>query len=531
MKTEEELKKEQEARKPFDEFLKKSKPKNLADGLGRGVNSIVGGALGGVGIAVLAPTAGFAAGKKRGGVLGGIAGAAGGAVVGVIGGAGMLLGGTVSGVTQVVRGAAATPAAIKAKKDGKWWNEAKNEWVLTNLKEISIPVNDDDLLKKIEDDLDSAGKPSTTQSTEVKETYYYDALEIDPNADPSSIKRRYYILARKYHPDKVGQDDKESAEKFKQIAEAYQVLIDPQLRQKYDKDGRDGLSGDKTDVNDNQITDPSILMAFLFGSDKFNDYFGRLSTSTSTMLGDSAKLSKEDSRILQERRCARLAIKLAEKVEPWLMDDFDLFKMMSASEAEELSKASFGYELVMVLGMAYEVTALQFLGSTESGIGMPSIGKWAAGQKATLKQKKVGRQTQVKSLRATFTAMQLQKEYQQKIKEAETPEEKARLEKEFEEVSQATVLSLIWTKTVVDITSTIHKTCQMLFFDQNVDKNSRKKRAHAVKNLGLLFQSTQEPNKPKQAAKDLFEEAALAAMVETLKRKDEASFSASFRKK
>ncbi|CAJ1953462.1 unnamed protein product [Cylindrotheca closterium] len=529
-KTEEELKKEQEdAKKELDELFKKSKPKNLADGLGQGVNNIVGGALGGVGIAVLAPTAGFAAGMKRGGILGGIAGGTGGVVVGAIGGVGMILGGAVSGVTQIVRGAAAQPAAMKAKKDGKWWNENTHEWALTNLKETNIPENDDDLLKNIKDDLDSAGKPGSA-SAEVKDTFYYDALEIDTSADPSAIKRRYYILARKYHPDRVGQDDKESADKFKQIAEAYHVLSDPKLRQTYDKEGRDGLSGDKTDINGSGM-DPSILMAFLFGSDKFNDYFGRLATSTSAMLGDSAKFSAEDSRTLQERRCTRLAVKLAEKVEPWVKDDFEICTTMWATEAVELSKASYGYELVKVLGMAYEVTALQFLGSTESGVGMPSIGKWAAGQKAKRKQKKAGNQTQVESLRATFNAIQLQQEYEQKIKEAKTPEEKAQLEKELEDAAQSSVLSLIWTATVVDITSTIHETCQMLFFDQSVDKESRKKRAKAVKNLGLTLQACPEPIKEKQDAKHVFEEAALAAMVETMKQKDEASFSASFRNK
>lgn len=444
--------------------------------------------------------------------------------MGAVGAVGMVLGGAVSGVTQIVRGGLAQPAATKAKKLGKWWNENTHEWVLTNLGETNVPENDDDLLKKISDDLDSAGKPGA--SSEVKDTYYYDTLEVDTSAHASAIKRRYYILARKYHPDRVGQDDKESAEKFKQIAEAYHVLSDPKLRQKYDQDGREGLSGDKTDINDGGV-DPSILMAFLFGSDKFNDYFGRLATSTSAMLGDSAKFSAEDARTLQQRRCTRLAIKLAKKVEPWLEDDYDVCNALWATEAVELIKASYGYELVKVLGMAYEVTALQFLGSTESGIGMPSIGKWAAGQKAKRKQKKVGNETQVKSLRATFSAMQLQQEYKEKIKEAKTPEEKAQLEKELEDAAQSSVLSLIWTATVVDITATIHETCQMIFFDQSVDKEARKKRAYAVKNLGLAFQACPAPIKEKQDAKHLFEEAALAAMVETMKRKDEASFSAS----
>jgi curved DNA-binding protein CbpA len=89
-------------------------------------------------------------------------------------------------------------------------------------------------------------------------------LEVGPKAEPSAIKRSYYVLARKYHPDKVGKEDKEAAEKFKEIAEAYQVLSDPELRAKYDKEGRGGLSADKTSVaEDMPKLDPTILFSFL----------------------------------------------------------------------------------------------------------------------------------------------------------------------------------------------------------------------------------------------------------------------------
>ena len=89
-------------------------------------------------------------------------------------------------------------------------------------------------------------------------------------------------MARKYHPDKVAKDDKEAADKFKDIAEAYQVLSDPELRAKYNKEGKDGLSADRTDVADSpNQADPAILFAFLFCSDKFGDYVGRLAMATS----------------------------------------------------------------------------------------------------------------------------------------------------------------------------------------------------------------------------------------------------------
>ena len=176
-------------------------------------------------------------------------------------------------------------------------------------------------------------------------------LEVDPKAEPSAIKRQYYKLARQYHPDKVGADNKEAADKFKDVAEAYQVLSDPTLRKKYDSDGKDALTGDKTDIQGDSKPDPAILLAFLFGSDRFNDYIGRLATSTSAMLGDSAKLSMKDARTLQYRRVTRLASKLAAKIEPWVNEDFDACKVMWKTEAEDLCTANYGWELVQAIGM------------------------------------------------------------------------------------------------------------------------------------------------------------------------------------
>lgn len=271
---------------------------------------------------------------------------------------------------------------------------------------------------------------------------------MDPKADDSAIKRKYYVLARKYHPDK--NDSADAADKFKEIAEAYQVLSDPTLRAKYDTDGKEALSGDKTSVGqDGNRPDPAILLAFLFGSDKFNHYIGRLATSTSAMLGDSSKLTVADARKLQERRVTRLAVILADKVEPWTKEDFDLCKVQWQTEAETLVSASYGWELIQALGMAYEVAAVQFLGSTESGLGMPSIGKWAEGQQARAKGRKVAQKSQLKTMMATLDVMKLQMEYQEKIAKAGTDEEKAALEREMEEAAQEVMLKIVWTTTVV----------------------------------------------------------------------------------
>lgn len=71
---------------------------------------------------------------------------------------------------------------------------------------------------------------------------YYEVLGISKNADAGEIKKAYRKLALKYHPDK-NPDDKEAEERFKEAAEAYEVLSDPKKRQMYDQFGHEGMRG------------------------------------------------------------------------------------------------------------------------------------------------------------------------------------------------------------------------------------------------------------------------------------------------
>ena len=66
---------------------------------------------------------------------------------------------------------------------------------------------------------------------------YYEILEIDKDADSESIKKAYKKLAKKFHPDLNPDNIELSEEKFKEINEAYHVLIDDNERKKYDQFG------------------------------------------------------------------------------------------------------------------------------------------------------------------------------------------------------------------------------------------------------------------------------------------------------
>jgi len=65
---------------------------------------------------------------------------------------------------------------------------------------------------------------------------HYEILQISPNADAETIRRVYRMQAQRFHPDNR---DSGNAEAFRRISDAYEVLIDPDRREAYDRDHRE----------------------------------------------------------------------------------------------------------------------------------------------------------------------------------------------------------------------------------------------------------------------------------------------------
>ena len=102
---------------------------------------------------------------------------------------------------------------------------------------------------------------------------YYEVLGIDRSATPQDVKKAYRRLAVKFHPDK-NPDDPRAEESFKEAAEAYGVLGDPDKRAIYDQYGHEGLKGGpqvSTDIF-REFTD--IFGGGSLFEDLFGDFFG-----------------------------------------------------------------------------------------------------------------------------------------------------------------------------------------------------------------------------------------------------------------
>lgn len=504
-------------------WFQTGKPKNLRRGVKNGVCNVVGGALGGVGLIVLGPTVGLTAGVRQGGVVGGLLGLTGGTLLGVVGGVSSVVVGTVSGVSQVAKGVAAMPQAIQAQSSSDktlWWNESTRTWTNTNLETIrnELPDDDSDILN--DPNVASPSGDYGGKNRRVKDDHFYKVLGVQPNASSSTIKKNYYKLAREFHPDRATSDDshrdaESNKRKFQEIAQAYQVLSDDQLRKEYD------TNGISTDLNaadsvSPATLDPSLLAAYLFGSDKFNSFFGRLATSTSAMLGDTTFMTKEQARTLQYRRCARLALELVRKVQPYytLAENQEPWRRKFTKQSQDLLKTSFGYELVRLIGMSYHLLALQFLGSVESKIGPPSLSRWT--QRVSAKWQ--ARQQHYSQKQDQFFATC------QAIQHAINSSKKQEENKNNDNDTQDVLLRLLWTTTVIDITNTLSETCQMVFFDNSVAPSIRKQRAIVIQELGTIFikAAKEHEQQSKKPAHHLLEEASMAAMMETIRRNEAA---------
>jgi len=117
---------------------------------------------------------------------------------------------------------------------------------------------------------------------------YYEVLGTKKDASPEDIKRAYRRMAMKYHPDK-NPGNKEAEGKFKECAEAYEVLSDVEKRRRYDQFGHDGLRGyGMRDYSHMKWQDIGSIFEDVFrGFGGFEDLFGMGSRAKGARRGPS----------------------------------------------------------------------------------------------------------------------------------------------------------------------------------------------------------------------------------------------------
>src|SRR4249920_1080233 len=96
---------------------------------------------------------------------------------------------------------------------------------------------------------------------------YYEILGVRRDAADADIKRAFRKLARELHPDVSEAPDAE--ERFREAAEAYEVLSDPERRATYDRYGRDGLRGGGFSPADFDLGNLSDIFGAFFGESLF----------------------------------------------------------------------------------------------------------------------------------------------------------------------------------------------------------------------------------------------------------------------
>ncbi len=132
---------------------------------------------------------------------------------------------------------------------------------------------------------------------------YYEVLGVPKDADSNTIKKSYRKIAMKYHPDR-NPDDKEAEEKFKEAAEAYEILSDDDKRARYDRFGHAGVNNN----GGGGFGGAGMTMDDIFS--QFGDIFGDSGSPFESFFGGGRSRTRA-----QGRKGSNLRIKVALSLE------------------------------------------------------------------------------------------------------------------------------------------------------------------------------------------------------------------------
>ncbi|KAK9826317.1 hypothetical protein WJX74_008417 [Apatococcus lobatus] len=476
----------------FQDVFSLRRPKDVKAGLSSGGKSIVKGIGAGVVGLVAAPVLGAHQEGFVGFAKGTAAGAAGVVLLPVTG--------LVIGSIQIGRGIINQPEAIREARKGKFWDLEKRQWV--DQPTLALVVDDEAFQParaawNAEYRSNNGGGPGPGLGNGDN---YYQLLGVPADASLEQIKRQYYILARRLHPDK-NPGDEGAKDKFQKLGEAYQVLSNPELRARYDQHGEDGL-----DVN---FMDGAEFFTMLFGCDRFEHLVGELMLATLARVGDKASPPQlEKVRAVREERLAAL---LKAYLRRWTEGDHHGFQDMMRGEAASLAQASFGPTMLETIGRMYTMQADILLGGFFEG-GIKAWQQRGHTMRTALKATGLA----IKVFNAQQRIEKFERDYAKSTEtiaagqtvhmEAQAPGHPGQASQpapepvqpgpsvehlaerqRMEEAAMPLMLDAMWAANVLDIEGTLRAVCRKVLHERTVGKKMLKDRAQALRILGHIF--------------------------------------------
>ncbi|KAG8843568.1 hypothetical protein FRB96_003893 [Tulasnella sp. 330] len=377
----------------------------------------------------------------------------------------------------------------------------------------------------------------------VKDTYYYDVLEVQPDVQDKDLKKAYRKKAMQFHPDK--NKDPGAEEKFKEISIAYQMLSDPDTREVYDRHGRESAQ----DMNDAGEHDAADFFAATFGGARFNDLIGQLSmlkdlseVSTRDAAGSPPTYSRkaslehhdgeptrpaspasplsfkgrlkmspeekkrfeiEEARRRKERqeRVDILSKKLIERIRPFveavnpgIATDPETIAFTEAikQEAEHLKLESFGIELLHTIGNIYMAKATVALKSKEM-LGIPGFFARVKDKGSALKD--------AWSVLNSAVGVQMIMDDMAKKHDAGEAVPEVDLHAIQADLS-GRILLASWRSTRYEVSQVLREVCDKVLTDPDVSEGIHIKRAKAIMLTGALFKAV-EPDESDEERREL----------------------------
>ena len=258
--------------------------------------------------------------------------------------------GAMAGIYQGIRGIERTLESIHASKDGKTWDSQLREWFYYNLDAEAQSI----LSNQTNSDTSKKSKVSRPRRLRrrVKDSTYYEVLNVPIDANSSEIRKAYFQLALEVHPDKS--NDLSAEEQFRQLNSIYKTLMSDDSRALYDQHGSCYITQMMENTDSTAQVNPYIFFSRLFGSSVVELYVGDLAIASIVdnilLLTDRAdsQFSETKSNVYWEespqqvRRQVHIASHLRYRIDSYVSSNevsLEDFQSSCRSEAQALAAA------------------------------------------------------------------------------------------------------------------------------------------------------------------------------------------------